>query len=141
MKLIALFENEHPFRYAYPLKDNRLEAQVQQIYRRTCELFDYEGNCPSMPEVWLVSDEHLRDYASRGKVTDPRTIAYGLYNYAYPNKVFLSNKLNTNNRKHTAVVAHEFVHYLQYNSGKYDTITPDMIEQLENEADEIMSKY
>ena len=133
-----LTEADHPFRHAYKF-DNAVEQKAAEgLFVWACKHLKLKA---AMPEFWLVGHSHMQDAAN--KVTHFNAIngqVFGWFTDAYPEKVFISDRIKlANNKQARAVVVHELAHYLQFHCHLATGATT--MQDLENQADAVMMEY
>lgn len=134
MQLIDIFEQSHPFNYAYPVQNANDIKALTQAYNWAASAY---GSDMPMPEVLVANHEHMQRAARQA---NHHTVlmgqVYGWYSQQY-DKIFLSDQIRpARSKKEAAVVVHEFIHYFQFHDDK-----PNDVEALENEADEYMMRF
>lgn len=134
MQLSDLFEQSHPFNYAYPVQNTNDVKALQQAFQWAAK--EYGSSLP-MPEVLVANHEHMQHAARQANHhTVLMGTVYGWYSQQY-DKIFLSDRVRpSRSKKEAAIVVHEFIHYFQFHDGK-----PNDVEALEKEADDYMMRY
>jgi hypothetical protein len=147
MKLTDLLEasTEYPFIYAYPMENTHDIAATKNAWNWTVRNYG-ESVGIREPSVWVVGHDHMQHAARRANhFTQLNGQVYGWYSQAYPNKVFISDRISpAKSKQMAAILVHEFTHYLQDNTAKHDNIKPfgqSHVAQLEAEADDMMHRY
>lgn len=138
----------HPFIYAYEPQDFRYSQTIDTIWKWTSNKFGAPANIPQ-PTVLIVGHDHMQTAASRiTHYTKLNGGVHGWYSQQYPRNVFLSDSVSLVLPKvlirSASILVHEFVHYLQDNTTKYDNIKPfnnSHVLMLEQEADTLMHQY
>lgn len=134
MLLIDIFENDHPFNFAYPVQNANDVRALSTAFNWAAE--QYGASLP-MPDVLVVNHEHMQRAAQQA---NHHTVlsgqVYGWYSQQF-GKVFLSDRIRpSRSKKETAVVVHEFIHYFQDHDNK-----PNDVNALEQEADDYMMRF
>lgn len=134
-----LEESNHPFRFAYPADNNAERLAAEQVYHWVEQKFGFSHD---LPELWVVGHMHMQDAArSVEHFNSINGVVYGWFSDKFPDKVFISDRIKlARNQSSRAVLAHEFTHYLQYHSGRYLN-SGASIQDLEAEADKMLSDY
>ena len=134
MLLIDIFENDHPFNYAYPVQNANDIRSLTAAFVWAAKQY---GTSLPMPNVLVVNHEHMQRAAQQA---NHHTIlsgeVYGWYSQEFGN-IFLSDQIRpSRSKKEAAVVVHEFIHYFQDHDNK-----PNDVAALEQEADEYMARF
>ncbi len=125
-------EADHPFNYAYaPQKNQHLFSLLYQWAEQ------WYGHTATPPSIMIVNHEHMQRAASRVPHKMDGYSVFGWFSQAYPDKVFVSDKVNITNKLNAAWMVHEFVHYLQ---NKFPPERTDMA-SLEQQADQAQDDF
>lgn len=143
MKLAQIFEKQYPFGSALPLRRPEDRVIANELFRWTTTAF---GATAPVPEVLVVDHEKMQWAAQRAKHhTMSGGQVWGWYSMEFPDKVFISSRLNISTSDFAkGTLVHEYTHYLQDNTDKHADKRPyteDDVDFLEQEADQLMSKY
>lgn len=138
-----LIESEHPFKYAYQVQNPNDKRAAADIFKWAVNQY---GHSAPMPEIWIVSHEHMQHAAQRASHhTVISGQVYGWYSLQYPNKIFLSDRISVSrNKKHAAILVHEIGHYLQDMTEKHAAkkpFQPTDVDFLEKDADDLMALW
>lgn len=145
MKVVDILveQQQHPFKYAYPMQNPHDIRAAKEIFSWAIEKY---GHSAPLPEIWIVSQEHMQHAAQRANhYTIVNGQVYGWYSHQFPNKIFLSDKISVSkNKKHAAILVHELGHYLQDMTEKHASrkpFQPTDVDFLEKDADDLMAMW
>ena len=143
MKLAHIFEAQYPFGNVAPLYRPGDKAIATELFQWTTRAF---GASAPAPEVLVVDHEKMQHAAQRAAHhTMAAGQVWGWYSMEFPDKVFLSSRLNlTTSSFARDTLVHEYTHYLQDNTEKHADKRPythDDVDFLEQEADQLMTRY
>lgn len=144
MKLSEILtEQEHPFKFAYRVENPHDAKAAKDVFAWATKQYGFSA---PMPEIWIVSHEHMQHAAQRANHhTVINGQVYGWYSHQYPTKIFLSDRISiSKNRKHAAILVHEIGHYLQdmtERHAKMKPFKPTDVQFLEDDADELMALW